>query len=166
VRSTNTAPVFASDPAAGALGRVAQAGRARSSTDGADSSSYLVRWEAGGESWADRSTIEPLLIGDQLTMTSVSASASPNPNSSAVTRSRPQRGLAGRMGARIGVIVPLVLFLLQSVLPRVVNHPTPTSIALALGGCALLVALLIHARRRALTARPPSSAEIGTTDAA
>jgi hypothetical protein len=61
VRSTSTTPQ-AGDP-----GRVARRLAAMTSADGdTETTSYLVLWESGGESWCPRSTIEPLRIGDPL----------------------------------------------------------------------------------------------------
>jgi hypothetical protein len=64
VRSTNHAPVFASDPKAGDQGVVLDVRGTN-----ADSSSYLVRWTSGSESWAAGSSIEPMRIGDALPTT-------------------------------------------------------------------------------------------------
>jgi hypothetical protein len=61
VRSTNDAPVFASDPRAGDLGRIQDARGA--DAHGIDTTSYLVRWESGLESWAPGATLEPLRMG-------------------------------------------------------------------------------------------------------
>jgi hypothetical protein len=61
VRSTSTSPQ-AGDP-----GRVARRLGATTSADGdTETTSYLVLWESGGDSWCSRSTIEPLRIGDPL----------------------------------------------------------------------------------------------------
>jgi hypothetical protein len=58
--------VVAIDPAgSGDLGRVAL----RLTRDGEDceTTAYLVRWEAGGESRCERSSLRPVRIGDLLT---------------------------------------------------------------------------------------------------
>jgi hypothetical protein len=64
VRSTNDAPVFASDPKRGDQGIV---GDVRgTNAHGIDTTSYLVRWASGLESWASADSIEPTRIGDPL----------------------------------------------------------------------------------------------------
>jgi hypothetical protein len=52
------------DGLAGELGRIAL--RLERDEHDCDSSPYLVRWEAGGESRCERSTIRPLGIGDPI----------------------------------------------------------------------------------------------------
>ncbi len=67
VRSTNTAPVFASDPKAGDQGIVTDV--RGTNAHGIETTSYLVRWTSGLESWVPASSIEPMRIGDALPVT-------------------------------------------------------------------------------------------------
>ena len=69
VRATYDSQTFGSDPRAGEVGRIAQK-LAATAMPGSDSgsASYRVLWEAGGESWRARSSIEPLRIGDPITI--------------------------------------------------------------------------------------------------
>jgi hypothetical protein len=64
VRSTNDAPVFSSDPKAGDQGIVSDV--RGTNTHGIDTTSYLVRWSSGLESWVPADTVEPMRIGDAL----------------------------------------------------------------------------------------------------
>jgi hypothetical protein len=145
VRSTIVTPVFPSDPKLGDVGRVMQA----------SSASYLVRWDAGGESWAMRSNLEPLRSGQPI-------------GPGARTSGPPPRSRRGNRA--VGRFAPLLFLLLvaRGLLPElghVARHPTPLSVALIVVGLALIVALVVRARRRAAASSAALDPKTtGTTD--
>jgi hypothetical protein len=145
VRSTIVTPVFPSDPKLGDVGRVMQA----------SSASYLVRWEAGGESWTMRSSLEPLRGGPPI-------------GPGARTSGPPPRSRRGNRA--VARLAPLLFLLLaaRGLLPElahVVRHPTPTSVVLAVVAVAAVVLLLVRVRRRvAAAAASVDSKTTGTTD--
>jgi hypothetical protein len=153
VRSTIVTPVFPSDPKLGDTGKVIEA----------SASSYLVRWDAGSEGWATRSTLEPLRMGDALGTPATSG----GPPQGAPPATRPRRTSGQRA---VGRLAPILFLLLaaRGLLPEVghvVRHPTPTSVAIAAVGAAALVALFLRARRRvAAAAAAPDADTTGTTD--
>jgi hypothetical protein len=54
----------ASGPRASRLGRIAR--RIGAGDRDAESTSYLVCWESGGESWLTRASLQPLQFGDPI----------------------------------------------------------------------------------------------------
>lgn len=145
VRSTNAEPMFASDPKAGDVGRVVQT----------SPSSSLVRWADGTESWAARTTLEPLQIGDAIA-TEVATGGTPRATSlpgMPTPPTRPQPRLL-----RIPFALAPLFFVVLTFLPafvRLVRHPTPLKVALvALAATAFIVVLTVSRHRNAVKAAP------------
>jgi hypothetical protein len=93
VRAIDSEPVFSSDPSSGDLGEVVEA----------SSSSYLVRWKSGAETWMQRANLEPLGPGDATPLTDA---ALPVPVAATV------RG--GRHLMRYAALIAFVLLLARS----------------------------------------------------
>lgn len=153
VRSTIVTPVFPSDPKLGDTGKVIEA----------SASSYLVRWDAGGEGWATGSTLEPLQMGTPFGAPAPSG----GPPGGPPPATRPRRTSGQRAIQRLAPILFLLLAA-RGLLPElghVARHPTPTSVAIAVVALAALVALFLRARRRvAAAAAAPDADTTGTTD--
>lgn len=133
VTSTNTTPVFASDPKAGDSGTVIQA----SGSDGA--ASYLVRWKDGTETWSTRQNLDPARR---------SRPSLPGPGGPAGPPARAPRAPASPV-ARVLQRFYYLLFLLPIApnLVRALRHPSAASLFAAVAIVALVIAVVVRARR-------------------
>jgi hypothetical protein len=133
VTSTNTTPVFASDPKAGDSGTVIQA----SGSDGA--ASYLVRWKDGTETWSTRQNLDPARR---------SRPSLPGPGGPAGPPARAPRAPASPV-ARVLQRFYYLLFLLPIApnLVRALRHPSGASLFAAVAIVALVIAVVVRARR-------------------
>jgi hypothetical protein len=155
VRSTNDEPMFSSDPKAGDVGRVVQT----------SASSSLVRWADGSESWAARASLEPLQIGDPLSM-GLGAGGTPVARSSPTAPPSPGRPRPRYVRVLLAIApAAWVILTLLPALTRLVRHPTPLKIALgALAVTALIVLVAVSRHRSATKAAAPDPATTGTLD--
>jgi hypothetical protein len=155
VRSTNDEPMFASDPKAGDVGRVIQT----------SASSSLVRWADGSESWAARTSLEPLQIGDPIAA-GFAAGGTPLETSVPGMPLPPKRPTPKLL--RIPLTLAPLLFLILTFLPalvRLVRHPTlPRIVFVGLAAAAIIVVVTVSRHRNAAKAATPDPDTTGTLD--
>jgi hypothetical protein len=129
VRAIDSEPVFASDPSSGDLGEVVEA----------SSTSYLVRWKSGAETWMQRANLEPLGPG----ASPLTDAALPAPVAATM------RG--GRYLIRYAALIVFVLLLARSWLSSLSDtaaHPSARSVAaMALVLVVLVVGVVFGVRQ-------------------
>jgi hypothetical protein len=155
VRSTNGEAMFASDPKAGDVGRVVQT----------SASSSLVRWADGSESWAARTSLEPLQIGDPLSM-GVGAGGTPVARSLPAATPSPKRPQPRYARVLLAIAPATWVFLtFLPALTRLVRHPTPLKIVLvAFAAASVIVIVTVSRHRSAAKAATPDPDTTSTVD--